>query len=95
VTVSYYLLLYDVVENFLERRLPFRQAHLELVQQAHEHGELLMAGGFRDPADGALLIFQAEDPSPAEQFATIDPYVSEGLVTAWRVRQWHEVLTSA
>jgi hypothetical protein len=42
----------DVIDNFLERRAPVRQAHLELVQQAHD-GELLMAGSFRDPVDGS------------------------------------------
>jgi uncharacterized protein len=91
--MGYYLLLYDVVDNFLERRAPFRQAHLELVQQAHERGELVMAGSFRDPVDGALLLFRTEDASTAERFANTDPYVSEGLVAAWRVRKWHEVLT--
>jgi uncharacterized protein YciI len=91
--MGYYLLLYEVVDNFLERRAPFRPAHLKLVQQAHERGELVMAGSFRDPVDGALLLFRAEDPSTAERFANTDPYVSEGLVAAWRVRRWHEVLT--
>jgi uncharacterized protein len=75
-----------VVDN-LEPRAPFRQAHLELVQQARARGELVMAGSFRDPVDGALLIFRAEDPSTAERFANTDPYVSEGLVAAWRVRK--------
>jgi uncharacterized protein YciI len=77
----------------LERRAPFRPAHLKLVQRAHERGELVMAGSFRDPVDGALLLFRAEDPSTAERFANTHPYVSEGLVAAWRVRRWHEVLT--
>jgi uncharacterized protein YciI len=91
--MGYYLLLYEVVDNFLERRAPFRPAHLKLVQQARERGELVMAGSFRDPVEGALLLFRAEDPSTAERFANTDPYVSEGLVAAWRVRRWHEVLT--
>ena len=48
--MGYYLLLYEVVDNFLERRAPFRQTHLELVLQAHARGELVMAGSFRDPS---------------------------------------------
>lgn len=91
--MAYYLLFYDVVDNFVERRAPFRQAHLTLAQQAHERGELVMAGAFGEPVDGAVLLFNSEDASTAEDFAKSDPYVGEGLVPAWRVRKWHEVLT--
>jgi uncharacterized protein YciI len=92
--MAYYLLFYDVIENFVERRAPFRQAHLTLAQEAHDRGELVMAGAFGDPVEGATLLFRTDDPSIAEQFATDDPYVNEGLVPSWRVHKWHEVLTS-
>ena len=88
----YYLLLYDVVDDFIARRAPFRDAHLKLVRDAHERGELLMAGAFTDPVDGAALAFTAADRSVAERFAQEDPYVKDGLVTAWRVRQWNLVV---
>jgi uncharacterized protein YciI len=89
----YQLLFYDVVEDYLERRVPLRDAHLGLVHAAEERGELLMAGAFGDPVEGALLLFRAADASTAEAFARADPYVSAGLVLDWRVRAWHEVLT--
>ena len=88
----YYLLLYKVVHDFIERRAPFRDAHLKLVRDAQERGELLMAGAFADPVDGAALVFTARDRSVAERFAQEDPYVKEGLVTVWRVRQWNVVV---
>jgi uncharacterized protein YciI len=88
----YYLLLYDVVDDFIERRVPLREAHLKLVRDAHQRGELLMAGAFADPVDGAALVFTAAGRSMAERFAQEDPYVKEGLVTAWRVRQWNVVV---
>ena len=53
-----------------------------------------MAGAFGDPVEGSLLLFRAADASTAEAFARADPYVSAGLVLDWRVRPWHEVLTS-
>jgi uncharacterized protein len=93
ISMNYYLLLYDVLDDFLERRAPFRAAHLGLVQAAHERGELPMAGSFQDPTDGASLLFRVADKAVVEGFATADPYVIEGLVPAWRVRRWHEVLT--
>jgi uncharacterized protein YciI len=48
----YYLLLYDVVENYVERRNPHREAHLELAKGAVARGELVLAGAFADPVDG-------------------------------------------
>jgi uncharacterized protein len=92
--MAYYLLFYDVVDDFVEHRAPFRQAHLMLANEAHDRGELIMAGAFGDPVTGATLLFHADDPSVAEQFAATDPYVKEGLVPSWRVHRWHEVLTS-
>ena len=89
----YHLLFYEVVKDYLDRRAPFREAHLKLAREAHERGELLMAGSFGEPIEGAVLLFRAGDVSTAEQFAQADPYVNEGLVTDWRVRKWHEVLT--
>ena len=87
-----WVLLYDLVDDYLERRAALRADHLELARAAHERGELLMAGALADPYDRALLVFAGDSPAIAEQFARNDPYVINGLVTAWRVRQWNEVL---
>jgi hypothetical protein len=90
----YQLLFYDVVKDYVERRAPFRDAHLALAHAAEARGELLMAGAYGDPVEGSLLVFRAADASTAEAFARADPYVGAGLVRHWRVRPWHEVLTS-
>lgn len=88
----YYLLLYEVVGQFTDRRAPYRDAHLALARAASERGELLLAGAFADPADGAALVFKSDDQSAAERFAASDPYVTEGLVKNWRVRKWTVVI---
>ncbi len=88
----YYMLLYDVVDNFIERRAVFRDAHLKLVREAHDRGELWLAGALSDPVDGAALVFSTEDRSVPERFARTDPYVTGGLVKAWRVRMWNLVV---
>ena len=87
-----WVLCYELVDDSLERRAPLREAHLRLAREAHERGELLLAGALADPSDRALLIFAGDSPAAAEAFARADPYVREGLVTSWRVRQWNEVL---
>ena len=86
--VGHWLLLYDVVDDYVERRAPIREEPLALVRRAVERGELVLAGALADPVDGAVLVFRAEDGSVAEAFAAADPYVRNGLVTAWRVRAW-------
>ena len=88
----HYLLLYDVVPDYVARRAVFRDEHLSLAWQAHARGELVLAGALADPVDGAILLFSSDSPAAAEAFAGADPYVRNGLVTKWRVRAWKTVV---
>jgi len=88
----HWLLLYDLAPDYLERRGEFRGAHLELAWKAVERGDLLLGGALGDPADGAVLLFRGDSPVAAEHFASIDPYVKNGLVRSWRVRRWNTVV---
>jgi uncharacterized protein YciI len=90
--LRHYLLLYDAVENYVERRQQFRDAHLKHAWGAYERGELLLAGALADPVDGAVLLFRGPSAEVAERFAKADPYVVNGLVTRWRVREWTTVV---
>jgi uncharacterized protein YciI len=90
--MNYYAVLYDVVEDHVERRVPYRGEHLRLLREAHDRGELVLAGAFADPVDRALLIFRGEGPEIAERFVRQDPYVVQGLVTRWEVRPWTVVV---
>jgi uncharacterized protein YciI len=87
----YFALLYDVVDDYVRGRQPFRAEHLALAARFHREGKLLLAGAF-DPADGALLVFRAERADEVEAFVREDPYVRNGLVTAWRVKAWTVVV---
>jgi uncharacterized protein len=89
--VPYFALFYDFVDNFLERRQPYRPEHLALVDAAHAKGTLQLAGALK-PGDAALLVFRTDDARDVEQFAARDPYVVNGLVTRWRVREWSVVV---
>ncbi|MFZ5623345.1 MAG: YciI-like protein [Gemmatimonadota bacterium] len=87
----HYLLFYDVVEDYAERRNPLRQAHLDYANQAVARGELVLGGALANPVDGAVLLFRGTSPAVAESFAAADPYVLHGLVRSWRVREWTTV----
>lgn len=88
----HFLLMYDLADNYLERRGEFRDAHLQLAWEAQERGEIVVAGALADPFDMAVLMFQGDSPEAAERFARADPYVVHGLVTGWKVRQWNTVV---
>ena len=88
----YYLLIYKTVDNYVERRAPFREEHLGYAKAWHDRGELVMGGALADPADMAVLVFRAEGPAVAEEFARNDPYVKAGLIREWSVRPWTVVI---
>jgi uncharacterized protein YciI len=90
--MGYYALFYHVVNGFVERRLPFREAHLAHAHHAAERGELRLAGALAEPADTALIVFRGDSPDAARAFAENDPYVRNGLVQRWEVRPWNVVV---
>ena len=88
----HYLLIYDVVDDYVQRRVPLRAAHIRHARRAIERGELVLGGALANPPDGAVLLFRGESPDAARAFAETDPYVLNGLVTKWRVREWTTVV---
>jgi uncharacterized protein YciI len=88
----HYVLFYDYVPDYLDRRGALRDAHVDKIEGAIERGELFIGGAFAEPADGAMIVFSADTAKVAEEFARTDPYVLEGLVTKWWVREWTTVV---
>ena len=90
--MAYFALFYDVVDEFAAQRAPYRAGHLRLVQEAHERGEIVLAGALGAPPERALLVFRTDDPSIVDAFARDDPYVTHGLVIRWEVLPWAVVV---
>ncbi|MDB4914920.1 MAG: hypothetical protein JWM95_2564 [Gemmatimonadetes bacterium] len=88
----HYLLMYDTAPDYPETRGAFRSQHLGLAREAHARGELVLGGALANPVDGAILLFKGDSPRVAESFAENDPYVLNGLITKWRVREWTTVV---
>lgn len=88
----HYLLYYDYIPEYLQRRDEFRAEHLALAWAAHERGELILGGVVSEPLDGAVLLFKVDSPQTIEAFVALDPYVRNGLVTQWRIRPWNTVV---
>jgi uncharacterized protein YciI len=88
----HFLLIYDVVEDYVTKRAPFRGLHLAHLKKAFDRGEVILAGALAEPSDSAVLLFSGAKPGAAEEFAKTDPYVLNGLVTKWKVRKWMTVI---
>jgi len=88
VITPHYLLQYTYTDNVLEKRVPLRQEHLQLARQYKREGRIVMGGALGD-LTGATVIFRNRED--AEQFVTEDPYVKNGIVTAFEVKEWSVV----
>ena len=85
----YRVLAYEYVDEMLERRVPYREAHLARVEVEREAGRIVMSGPLGDPPTGALIVFaDGVAVEEIEAFARADPYVEAELVTAWRIEPW-------
>ena len=90
--MSYYLLEYALIDDYVVRRAAFREAHLALAREANRRGDLVLAGALAEPTDRAVLVWRTEDRSTIERFIDGDPYVHNGLVTSWTIRPWTVVV---
>jgi len=91
--MKHFLLIYDYVPDYLEKRGPLRPAHLEHARASVARDELQLGGAVpEDKSPFGLLLFKGETGAVAEDFARNDPYVTQGVVTAWRVREWITVV---
>jgi uncharacterized protein YciI len=90
--MKHFLLFYDYVPDYLERRTAHRAAHFAYVRPFVERDEVFLAGACTDegPPIG-VLIFKVTDRRAVEDFARADPYVLHGVTTTWRVREWTTV----
>ena len=90
--MKHYVLFYDYPADFRDRRAPFRGAHLAHANASVARDELQLGGAFTDDPPMGMLLFKGESAETAEAFARADPYVQNGVVTRWRVREWTTVV---
>jgi uncharacterized protein len=84
-----YVLFYesgDSVATLAPLHFPAHQARW---QEFVENGRLLAIGPFADGA-GAMGVFATR--AAAEEFAEGDPFVLNGVVRSWSIREWNEAL---
>lgn len=82
------------VDNMVERRAPFRPAHLDFLNGLVAEGKVVAAGAWADPVDGALILYRGDSLEEAEKLCRQDPYNVAGLWTDLKFREWNVVIGS-
>lgn len=90
--MKHFALFYDYPPDFRERRAPHRAMHIAHANASAARDELQLGGAFADDPPAGMLLFKAESAEITEAFARADPYVINGVVSAWRVREWTTVV---
>ncbi len=85
------VMIYETAVDGLPKAPLHYPAHRARVDDFHARGLLLMVGTFANPAEGAMGIFTTREA--AEAFIREDPFVLNGVVSKWTLREWNEVLT--
>jgi uncharacterized protein YciI len=86
-----YVLFYESGEDVLTRAPAVFPRHRARIDEFVARGDLLLLGTFGDPqAEGSMAVFRSREA--AEEFAGGDPFVLEGIVARWYVRDWNEIL---
>jgi uncharacterized protein YciI len=84
-----YVLLYESADDVLAKAPAHMPARLPRGQEFHARGSLIAYGPFGDPQNqGSMAVFTSR--AAAEEFARGDPFVVNGVVRAWQIREWKE-----
>ncbi|MGI5239541.1 YciI family protein [Dactylosporangium sp. CA-139066] len=86
-----YVVLYTSAEDVASRAPAHFPAHRARLDEYHARGDLLLVGTFGDPQkEGSMAIFRTREA--AESFVAGDPFVLNGVVASYEIRDWNETL---
>lgn len=88
----YFILTYYTVDNYVEKRKPYRSEHLELLEVELKKKHIILGGALSDPADQAIIVWKVNDRKIIEDFVKNDPYVKNGLISKHEIRSWNVVI---
>ncbi|NUU17933.1 hypothetical protein HP550_11800 [Cellulomonas humilata] len=86
-----YVVLDESVPCVLELAPVLMAAHVAHYEDFAERGLLVAIGTFEQPeVNGSMCLLTTREA--AQEFATTDPFVVQGLMTSYRVLAWTNVL---
>ena len=78
---------YEMAPSALAHLKTHFPAHRALLDEFHARGVLISAGPLGNPPMSAMGIFTTREA--AEEFVKGDPFVTNGLVSSWRIVEWN------
>ena len=89
-SMAKYVMWGSYCENVLEKREPFRQAHLDGLKKLKEVGVIITVGPTKDVTK-VFGIYEAEDEATVRRLVEADPYWQNGIWTEYDVKEWIQV----
>jgi uncharacterized protein YciI len=86
-----YVLWGTYCEDVLEKRMPYREAHLAGLKQQKETGVLLTIGPTKDITH-VFGLYEAENEAIVRELIESDPYWQNGIWTAYEVKEWIQAI---
>jgi uncharacterized protein len=77
--------------DVLEKRVPYRQAHLDGLAQQKAAGTLITIGPTQDLTK-VFALYEAEDEATVRQCIESDPYWQNGIWTEYQVHAWIQAI---
>jgi uncharacterized protein YciI len=91
--MSKFVVFYESADNVRAKAPAHFPAHVARWKQFADQGTLLMIGTFANAQEqGSMAIFSTKEA--AEEFVRNDPFVLNGVVKGWEIREWNEALVS-
>ncbi len=78
-------------QDVLEKRTPYRQAHLDGLAAQKAAGQLITIGPTQDVTK-VFGLYEAENEAIVRQLVEADPYWQHGIWTAYEVYPWIQAL---
>ena len=86
-----YVMWGSYCEDVLEKRAPYRQAHLDGLAKQKESGVLITIGPTSDVTK-VFGIYEAEDEATVRRLVEEDPYWQHGIWIKYSVKEWIQAL---
>jgi uncharacterized protein len=84
-----FVLFYESADDVLTKAPLHLAAHSARGREFHERGTLVAYGPFGNAQEeGSMAVFTSHEA--AEEFARGDPFVLNGVVRDWHIREWDE-----
>jgi uncharacterized protein YciI len=85
------VVFYESADDLAAKAPPYFEAHCARWAEFRGRGDLLMIGPFAHAQEeGSMAVFTTR--AAAEEFVKGDPFVLNGVVRNWIIRDWNEAL---